>query len=127
MGHRIGKCFVIVAMVVGIGAAHASKDECASRVTAKYRTQERVVDTEYVDHIFAVEVTSDEDCANVTYQISVEERDADGKIKTHTKSWTQRCKRGQTKTRKVEFRLHRDIPISRHQWEVTGCRPCSVR
>ena len=62
-----------VTLLATIGIPAVAGDECDATVTAQYRGEDVVTDSDYVDHKIAVTVTSDARCANVDYILEVVE------------------------------------------------------
>ena len=110
----------ILVLVTGFAAVAAQ--ECEGKITYTYHGPEST-NTEFVDHIISVEVRTKEECAKVSYTLTVVERYPDGETRTKSKTWTQKTTGG-SKVRKVKYRLHRKTQIDSHEMKVTGCRLC---
>lgn len=103
-----------------------AQDDCRASVSASYRGQTAVPETDYVDHVFAVEVSADVRCAKVDYLLRVVEENEDGEQVEKTKSFNQRVRDGESKARRVTYRLARSTLVIEHEFKVTGCRSCEA-
>jgi len=114
---------IAVTILVLLAGSVASAQECEAELTYTYMGPDKSGNPEFVDHIAAVEVKTKEVCAQVTYTLTVVERYPDGELRTKSKSWTQKT-RGESKVRKVKYRVHHKTVIESTEMKVTGCRLC---
>jgi len=117
--------FVVSAVFLFACSAALAQGNCKATMSAKYFGPDVTTDADFVDHVFGIEVRSDARCAKVDYILEVVEVYSDGEKRTKTKRFNQRVRDGETKTRKVKYRLHRKTKVESHKFEVTGCLPCA--
>jgi hypothetical protein len=120
------KLALVVIALLTIGTAAMAQDECSAEIRAKYIRPDESANTEFIDHLIAVEVDANRDCAMVSYTLTVVERYPDGEKRTKSKSWTQSFHSGESKTRRVKYRIHRKTAIDSHSIKVVGCRVCGA-
>ena len=113
----------VLILVLLTGSAAAADAECTGEISYKYVGKGESGSGEFIDHAISVEVKTKEACAKVSYTLTVVERYPDGETRTKSKTWTQKT-RGESKVRKLTYRLHRKATIESHEMKVTGCRLC---
>jgi hypothetical protein len=124
MMHRISSGALLLALLVP--GPTLAQDECEATLSTSYRGQTAVPDTDYVDHVFAVEVRADARCAKVDYILRVVEENQEGEKTEKVKSFNQRVRDGEAIARRVTYRLARSTLVIDYEFKVTGCTPCAA-
>lgn len=124
MRTRILTSILAVAVLLLAGSA-AVASECQATMTAKYVGPDQTTsNAEFIDHVIAVEVQTKAECAKISYTLIVNERYPDGETRTKSKTYTQSFHSGESKVRKVKYRIHRKTQIDSHEIKVTDCQIC---
>ena len=126
MRRPVLKLALAMIVLLTLSAVAMAQGECSAEITARYIGPDESANTEFIDHLIAVEVSSKADCAMVSYTLTVVERYPDGEKRTKSKSWTQSFHSGESKTRRVKYRIHRKTAIDSHKIKVVGCRVCGA-
>lgn len=116
--------FAVVALCA-LSAAHA-QTTCNGTMRYEYRGQDSTSDIDFVDHVFAIEVGADVNCAKVDYELRVVEKPQDGEQVENKRSYTQSVRDNESKARKIKYRLARTTQVLDYSLEVTGCTPCKA-
>lgn len=126
MTSRVSIFTILLALLVSSSAPALAQDDCRASLTASYRGQTAVPDTDLVDHVFAVEVQADSRCAKVDYILRVVEENSDGEQAEKIKSFNQRVRDGESKARRVTYRLARTTLVIEYEFKVVGCSSCET-
>lgn len=118
MHGRIGVAYLMLGMLMPLaGAVGSPADECSAEVTA---TLEDEADP---DLQFDVEVTTEEDCAEVLYDLVIEERLPNGQANLVRKARTVTVTEG-TLTEVVEHTLPEGHALLGFEAKVVKCTRC---
>ena len=117
----------IAALGLWLGfAATASAASCTGKVKASARGSEDRVDVVIYKYLVEPSMTGNAYCGNVTYEIELVERSANGQEETKRIGGTVKVQRGEAKARKVSHLVPKGTTVVRWTAKATDCTVCGL-
>jgi hypothetical protein len=117
----------IVALGLMLGfATTASAAHCTGKVKASARGSEDRGDVVIYKYLVEPSMTGNAYCGNVSYEIELVERTAEGKEETKKIGGTIKVQRGEAKARKVSHRVPKGTTVVRWTAKATDCTVCGL-
>ena len=119
--------FAIVALGLMLGlTAGASAADCQGKVKASARGSEDRGDVVIYRYLVEPSMTGNAYCGNVSYEIELVERSANGKEETKRIGGTMKIQRGEAKARKVSHRVPKGTTVVRWSATADDCTVCGL-
>ena len=114
----------LAAFVALAPAAWAAGDQCEADVRATPRADQE--SDESITKVWAVEIDTQEDCAQVTGNLIVTERLFNGELITSTHRGSRKVS-NQTVTYKINYKIAKDTTLVDWKFELLRCVPCGAK
>ena len=109
---------VITALPITLVAGASCKADIESEFRGEHEGTDRRI------HIWKVDVTTSEICANVTFTLWVREIDGDGEESEQTKLFEIKASSREIKSRKVNHVVPLSTKVVDSRFEIYQCEPC---